>query len=218
MSTKKKISDNVLFRLAGGIPDGSFPVDERDIWNSLEDKINAMFKVRHFDTLKSGETMPEHAMIATYESITVTTVDGGRSKATIPVTPISLPKNMGIYNIYSADFPDVFFVPLQRGQRSLLRADDLLNELFGQFSYEPKNKEVYFNKDLTLYDIDTVTMELCVFDMSQYGVTDTLPIPADYLDALENELVAEFSTVLPESGGVNNFSTAGQNIPINTKQ
>jgi hypothetical protein len=31
-------------------------------------------------------------------------------------------------------------------------------------------------------------------------------------------LVAEFSTVLPESGGVNNFSTAGQNIPINTKQ
>lgn len=205
-NTKKAISDSVLIKLAGGIPPSGFPIDERDIWQSLEHRLNAMFKLRHFDTLKSGDTLPEHAMIATYENIAVTSF-GEKSKSTLPITPISLPKNMGVYGIYNPAYPDLWFIPIQRGQRMLLNTDSLLSELFGQISYEPKDRTIIYSTDLTLFGITSVTMELCVFEISEYSKTDVLPIPADYLDEIEKDLIQEFAPVVPATALVNNFTT-----------
>lgn len=212
-SSKKVLSDRVLYALAGGVPDGGYSVDERDVFKAIEQKVNALFKIKHFETLKSGETIPEYAMIATYEDITVSSLtDIQQSEARFPVTPISLPKGMGVFLIYSPKYPNVSFIPIPRGQRSLLRTDELLNDMMGQFAYEPKNDRVLFNKDLTLFDIDTVTMELCVFDMSQYGITDPLPIPADYEEQIVTELIQQFAAVVAENGQINNFTNAGQQV------
>jgi len=213
--TKKEFSDMVLYKLAGGIPDGAFPIDERDIWDALDHKVNELFKLRHFDTtLPSGETIPENTMIATYEGVAVTS-SGQQSKSTLPVTPISLPKNVGIFLIYDSEYPEYPFIPLQRGQRSLLRADALLNDTLGLISYEPKNNVVIYSKDLTLLGVTSVTMELCVFEISNYSITQDLPIPADYIGRLEDELVSEFAAVMAENGLVNNFTNAGQTAPGN---
>lgn len=217
MATKKEISDSVLYKLAGGIPDTSFPIDERQIWNELEHKLNSLFKLRHLDvTLNSGETIPENTMIATYTGITVTPLpSSGQSQAALPVIPISLPKGMGIYLIYPDNKPDMPFIPIQRGQRGLLRVDSLLNDMMGQISYEPKNSVVVFSKDITLLGLSTLTMELCVFDISQYSVTADLPIPADYIDQIEGELVKEFAPIVGESGLVNNFSSTEKGLQGN---
>jgi hypothetical protein len=109
-----------------------------------------------------------------------------------------------------ADYPDFPFIPLMRGYRALMRTDELLNDLFGQISYEPKNNYVLFNKDITLFDLTTVTIELCVLDMSLYGVNDVLPIPADFEQKIIDELFLQFSPIVPESAAVNNFTTATQ--------
>lgn len=215
MTTKKVISDQVLFRLAGGFPDSAFPVDERDIWKALEQKINGLFKLHQFDTnLPSGEMIPEGAMIGVYEGNTVVS-ENEVSYALVPVQPISLPKDMGIMLVYDPNYPDMPFIPLRRGQTALLRTDALLSDIMGQISYTPSHnmKRVYFNKDLTTLGIDEVTMELCIFDMSQYGINDALPVPADMEERLVNELYEQFSPVTPESAAVNNFTTAGQNQP-----
>lgn len=210
MSTKKVISDQVLFKLFGGIPDSAAPIDERDIWKSLEQKANALFKLRHFDTtLPSGEMIPENTMIATYENVAVV-VEGTQSKSTLPVIPISLPKAVGIYQVYDPEYPEIPFIPIQRGQRALLRTDALLNDVLGLISYEPKNNVIVYNRDLTLFGVNVVTMELCVLDMSQYGINDELPIPADFEERIINELIQEFSPVTAESGQVNNWTNAGQ--------
>lgn len=208
--TKKLISDSVLYKLAGGVPHPSFPVHERDIWEAINEKINAQFKIKHLDTLQSGETMPENTMIATYEGNTVTSLGNGRSKSLLPINPITLPKNMGIYLIYDPENPDNFFIPLQRGQLSLLKTDTLLNNLNGQIGYEPKSQYVTFTSDLTIFGITSVTMELCVFDISQYSVTQELPIPADYISQLEDELIKEFAPVVSKTGIVNNFTNETQ--------
>lgn len=211
MATKKEISEMVLFKLAGGWPDVNFQIDERDIFDALEHKVNEKFRLRHFDsTLPSGETLPENAMIATYTGNTVTSTLNRKSTATLPVIPIALPKNMGIYLVYDPNYPDVMFVPLQRGQVSLLKVDTLLNDLGGEIGYEPKNNIILFNRDLTLLGITSVTMELCVFDISQYSLTQELPIPSDMVGIIEDELVKEFAPVTPESGIVNPFSNANQ--------
>jgi len=213
--TKKEFSDMILYKLAGGIPDSGFPIDERDIWDALEHKINEMFKMRYLDnTLPSGETIPENTMIAVYEDIAVTSF-GEKSKATLPINPITLPKNMGIFLVYSSEYPDRPFIPVQRGQGSLLLLDKLLNDLNGRIWYEPRNADLIFSKDITTFGITTVTMELCVMEISNYTITQDLPIPADYIGRLEDELVKEFAPVLAESGLVNNFSNAGQTVPEN---
>lgn len=211
MSTKRYISDQVNLKLAGGFPDSGFQVDERDIWAALEQKINGLFKLHQLDTtLPSGETIPENTMIATYEGIAVTSLGNGKATATLPIIPISLPKNVGIFLVYDAAYPDNPFIPLQRGQNSLLKADTLLNDLIGQVGYEPKNNVLIFTKDITLLGVSTVTMELCVLDISQYTVTQELPLPADYNERIVNELVAQFAPIQPENGLVNNFTNAGQ--------
>lgn len=209
--TKKLISDQVLYKLNGGVPDSAFPVDERDIWKALEQKINGLFKLHHFDTtLPSGETIPENTMIATYENNTVVS-DNERSYALLPIQPISLPKSVGIYLVYDPNYPDMPFIPIQKGQRALLRTDSLLSDIMGQISYEPNNNRIIFNKDITTLGIDVVTMELCIFDISQYTINQYLPIPSDYEEKIVNELVQEFSPVTAETGQVNNWTTAAQN-------
>ena len=198
--TKKIISDSILYELAGGYPPPSFPIKELDIWNATENKLNELFKLHYFDrTLANGETIPEAACIATYEGIAVTSLPNGKSKATLPITPLSLPKNMGVYLIYDPNNPDNPFIPLQRGQLALLKADAILNDLIGNIAYEVKNQTVIFTRDLTQFGITEVTMELCVFEMDSYGVNDPLTIPSDYVDDVEDELLKEFSIVLAKT-------------------
>lgn len=210
--TKFLLAEQVLFKYYGGYIDNNGPVQMPDVYKAIEQKINGLFKLHQFDaTLPSGETIPEHAMLATYEDIAVTSV-GQKSESILPIMPISLPKNMGIYLVY--DNPDNPFIPLQRGQSALLKSDSLLNDLQGMISYEPKNSKVIYNKDITTLGITVVTMELCVLEISRYSITDPLPIPADMEGRIVDELVASFAPVQAESGIVNNFTNAGQTQPV----
>lgn len=219
MATKRLIADMVLYKLAGGVPDASFPVSKLDIYDALEHKINSMFKLQQFSTnLPSGGTIPENMALATYESVAVTRTSNERSKCTLPVMPVSLPRNAGINEIRPVlnlvDSGDRMLgnpiIPLQAGQSFLLQADKLLNDLLGQWSYEVNGKTIIFSKDLTAFEITAVDMKLVVFDVSQYTESQELPIPADYLQQVEDELVREFAAVVPENGLVNNFTNANQ--------
>lgn len=219
-STKKLISDQVLYKLAGGIPDSGFPIKEQDVWNSIDQKFNAMVKAQHFGVnLPNGETIPENLAIATYEDIAVTSYGTNKSKSILPAMPISLPKNAGINEVLPVlnvtDSGDKIWgkplIPLLSGQEYLLQVDKLLNDLMGQFAYTPNGITLVYNKDLTTYGINKVDMKLVVLDISRYSVTDILPIPSDMEDKLINDLIADFSPVTAETGLVNNFTTDGQN-------
>jgi hypothetical protein len=225
--TKKQISDMVLYKLAGGVPDSSFPIDERDVWDSLEHKVNTMIKSDQFAiNLPSGGTIPENLVLATYEDIAVTRTSNERSKCTLPVTPISLPRNAGVneirpqLNVVSSGDKMLGnpIIPLQAGQDFLLQADSLLNNLQGQWGYTISGKTITFTKDLTVFDITKVDMKLVVMDVSQYTVNDDLPIPADWVGRIEDELIQEFAPIVAESGFVNNYTNAGQTQPENAKK
>lgn len=211
-STKYLIAEQVILKLEGGYADIASAVQREDIYKRIEQKINQKFKVEHFSvTLPSGETIPDNLSIATYEGVTVTSLNNGKSKSTLPVTPVSLPKNVGIYQVFNPAYPDFPFIPIQKGQRALLRTDALLSDMIEQVTYEPNNTTVTFSKDLTLMDCPEVTMDLVVFDISLYSETEYLPIPSDYESALVEELYNEYAGIVPESGMVNQFTTATNN-------
>lgn len=187
--TKRIISDAVLFRLAEGFPNVQGSVQKQDIYFAMEQKINAKFRMRQFQNLQAGETIPDGLNMATYESIAVTS-SGNISKSILPVMPVSLIRNMGIFDIRNDGNS---FIPLMPGQTNLLRVDSLLNSLLNQVAYEPKGTTIYYNTDITLLGYTTVDMDLIVTDVLSLSETDLLPIPADYGDELVNELFAQFS-------------------------
>jgi hypothetical protein len=208
--TKKYLSDQILYKIYGGTPDSGAPIDERDIWARIEQRINSQYKMQHFAmSLPSGETVPENLAIGTYENVAVVS-SGYVSYADLPVMPISLPRNAGIQLVYDPNNPENSFIPILNGQRQLLKTDALLSDMLGQISYSPSGKRVTFSKDITLLNVPVVTMELVVMDIGQYGETDMLPVPADFVDGLIMEIYKEYLPVTPESGKVENFTNANQ--------
>jgi hypothetical protein len=216
MLTKRLCSDQILYRLYGGYPDVANPVQPEDIWKALEQIVNQQFRLQQFSVnLPSGESIPDGLSIATYEDVTVTS-SGSKSKAILPVIPVSLPKNIGIFLIRTAaslgaNIPQLDFIPLLKGQWELLQSDDLLCNLLNQVGYTPANSYVTFTQDITLYGVTKVDMDLVVFDLSGVSETDILPIPASMEQDVINQLMAIFSPVNPETGQVNLLTTAGQN-------
>lgn len=215
MSTKKLISEQVALRLYGRFPISTDPTQEEDIWAALEQKINAKFKMEQFNvTMPSGDTLPNNLCLSYYEgatAVTVTSNGNGTSKCTLPIMPIALPRNMGVYEITDANNV-VSFIPIFAGQRMLLKSQPLINDLLGQVGFETRGRRIDFTKDLPLLGLTSVNMALVVMDVSSYSITDMLPLPSDMTEGIVNELVAQFSPTPPDNGLVNNYSNA------NTKQ
>lgn len=210
--TKRLLSDQVRFFLQGGYPDIAMAVQEEDVYKRIEQVLNAMYKMQQFSqNLPSGETIPDNLVLATYEDIAVTSV-AEYSKATLPVMPISLPRNAGINEIRpilnksgSDRTYGIPMIPLQAGQNYLLQADSLLSDLMGQFGYEINGRTTIFTKDITTFGISTVQMKLVVFEIGQYSETDILPIPSDAEDMVVKEVIGFFVPVQPQPGIVSNY-------------
>jgi hypothetical protein len=206
--TKRLLSDQLLFKLDGSFPEVSMAVQKQDVWKAIEQWINSKFKLKHFqETLPTGETIPEGASLATYTGIAVTS-SGDKSVCTLPVMPISLPRNMGVYDINDGN--GYSFIPLQKGQINLLGQEFLANTLLGQICYEIAGMNVTFSQDITLLKMDTVNMDLMVFDMSKYSETDILPLPSDMEQQLLDDLYKMFAPIQPEPATVSNYPVNSQ--------
>jgi len=107
-TSKRKLAEQVLYRLYGGVNTSSSPVQIEDVYEAINQKINALIKAEVFSvTLASGDTIPEGLMTATYENIPVVPY-GKRSKAILPAMPVRLPRNMGVFEIWNDTISDGF--------------------------------------------------------------------------------------------------------------
>ena len=99
-TSKRKLAEQILYRIYGGVHTTSSPIQIEDVFEAINQKINALIKAEVFSvTLATGDTIPEGLMTATYENIDVVTY-GKRSKAVLPAMPVRLPRNMGVFEIY----------------------------------------------------------------------------------------------------------------------
>ena len=211
MTTKRLLADQLLIKLDGGFPDIASKVLKEDLFLAIEQWINAKFKLKHFsETLASGESIPEGVSLATYTAIPLDTVND-KSIATLPIVPISLPRNLGVYDVNDGN--GYSFIPLQRGQIQILGADFMLNTLLGQVCYDVVGKQIRFSQNIKLLGIDTVDMDLMVFDMDLYSETDPLPLPKDMEAQLVDDLYKSYVPVQSQPSLVSNYP-----IPNNNNQ
>ena len=167
-----------------------------------------------------GESVPNGTVLGLYQGISVTKDGTGYSKCTLPIKPLNLPRNMGVWSVYPAGQQDKEFIPLQMGQINLLRSQPMINDLLGQVGYEVLGETLRFTQDLTNGGTQTATvdMRLAVLDMDQYDDYTMLPIPPEWEWDIIKEVYGLYTTQ-PIPDKVVDATVAEQmRIPINDQR
>lgn len=213
MTTKYKIAEQVLLKLYGGAIDISNPVQIQDVIEAVNQEVNTMLKMQHLSvTLPAGQTIPENLMVATYDNVAVTSFGGKKAKAILPAMPISLPRNMGVYEVSDDEYFSNLFIPLQAGQANLVSSQPMISTLLGQTGYEVYGNSLIFTTDITVGGTEKVYIRLIILDISKYEDYDMLPIPSDYEGVIVDTLFKKFAPVQIAEKIVDST-----NEPINTK-
>ena len=182
------LAEQAIKLITGANGSAGSEVSYGEIKVAVAQVVNKMLKVEYLSINgKMGETIQNGSVLGLYEGITPTSWITGRSKATLPVKPMKLPRNMGIWSVYRTNDPENEFIPLQMGQTNLLKSQPLINGLLGQICYEAMGAmDIAFTKDLAaLYPNETLSMRLAIMDASLYGDYDPLPLPGEFeMDAI----------------------------------
>jgi hypothetical protein len=197
MSTKRSLAEQVLRNLTGGNPSAGSRWDLREIEMAIGQNISSKLKVSHFqETMVAGETIPEGLKIAVYDDNIVPVPYKGKSKVTLPAIPVSLPRNMGIFHVGPKDDPHCGYIPLMTGQYAQVSKLVGMSDMLGQVSYEPREKELLFSKDISGTELMIL---LVIMDINKYDEFSPLPIPQD----MENQVVLEVTEAFMGRGEPN---------------
>lgn len=193
-TTIYRLAEQAYNLIEGGSPGGASSISINEIKLACQNVVNSLLKIQYFSVnAKVGEVIPNGTVLGLYEDIDVVSYNG-KSKATLPVKPMMLPRNMGIWAIYgkftaTGNYElDKEFIPMQMGQLALVQSQPLINNLLGQVAYENYGLDLIFNKDLkTLFPEIKLAMRLAIMDISLYSDFDVLPI----LPEMEGEVITQ---------------------------
>ncbi len=216
-----RLSEEILKMLSGGDIQAATNITQNEIKISIGQVINQLLKVEYFSINgKMNEAIPNGSVLGYYEGIDVTSWNG-KSISTLPIKPLKLPRNMGVWAIYpkfdniSNYELDKEFIPLQMGQGGLLKSQPMINDLLGQFGYECFGDKIVYTKDLTsMFPQIKVAMRLAIMDISQYGDYDMLPILPEQEWQVKQEVLKLYSTVGIADMLTDSTSKQQQNVPL----
>lgn len=220
-----RLSEEILTMLSGGAIQLATNISQNEIKIAIGQVVNQLLKVEHFTVNeKMGEKIPNGSVLGLYEGIAVT-IWNGKSKSTLPIKPIKLPRNMGVWAIYPkyttiGDYElDKEFIPLQMGQGGLLKSQLQISDLLGQVGYEVFGDSIIFTKNIKeLFPEVTLAMRLAIMDVSQYGDWDMLPILPEQEWQVKQEVIKLYSGVGIQDLVVDSTSKQQQNIPVNQQK
>lgn len=216
-----RLSEEILKMLSGGDIQAASNISLNEIKIAIGQSINSLLKIEHFTiNEKIGESIPNGSVLAWYEGIEVTS-SNGKSKCSLPIKPIKLPRDMGVFGVYpkwetDSNYDlDNEFIPLQMGQAGLIKSQPLINDLLGQVGRETFGGEIYFTKDIkALFPNVVVAMRLVVMDVSQYGDWDILPLLPEQEWQIKQEVYKLYGGVGVADMLVDSTTKQQQNIPI----
>lgn len=210
-----RLAEQTLNLIEGGNPAAADSIDLPELKIACGQVINSLLKTEYFSVnLGMREIVPNGSVLGLYEGIEVFT-SNGKSQAILPIKPIKMPRNMGVWAIYpkyttSSNYEyDKEFIPLQMGHGGLIKSQPLINDLLGQVGYECFGDRIIFTKDIkSLYPDVVVAMRLAIMDIDQYGDFDALPLLPEQEWQVIQEVVKVYS----------NQPTAGKVVDATVKE
>lgn len=192
MITKGKLTDQILRLYSGGSANDEKEISRDDINLLVGQTINRLLKTEHLSVnMQSGELYPPHTLITTYfVDLSSNSSNNPYVHAFLPVFPISLPRNIGVWSVSSPSCQDEY-IPLQTGQQSLISSQDQLVFLETQVGYWVEGNVINFLTDITEspYNESKVRIQLLIVDPTIQGEYDYLQIPVEMEDAVVKEVL-----------------------------
>lgn len=199
-TTKARLAEEILLLLSGGRIGVATKYHINEIKISLCQVANQLLKMDYFNTLTPlQEFIPNGAAIGTYENLLVVKWSN-TSKIVLPCMPLRLPRNLGVYQIFSQADYFTEFIPLQLGEASMIRSQGLVGQLSGFTGYEVSGLDCIFTQDLTIPNTNVyVTARLVILDFMQYSDYDPLPLPPEMEHTIKQEVYKLYATeIVPD--------------------
>ncbi len=192
--TLYRLGEEISRMLNGGKIPTATNVSLNELKISICQVANSLLKTDYFQVnAKWGEMIPNGSVIGYYPEVVVETWKN-KSRAKLPVKPIKLPRDMGVFSVFPSGEPDKEMIPLQMGEWSLLKSQPLINDLLGQVGRTTYGEWIEFTRDITRPGENvTVDMRLVILDFSQYGDYDPLPLLPEHEWQIKQEVVKLYS-------------------------
>ena len=193
MATKSTLSEQVQRIYARFLDknNSSDVIDIREVMLLVSQTINKILKLEVAESFKAGLVdIPKCSLIQYTASVTAD-APNNRSSITLPVIPLTLPLDMGIWNIAASGAAMTPYIPIP-SQDVLVFQGANLSYLEGQTGYYIQGKKVFFTKDLTLAgngSISSVIINILASDFSQFADNDMLPISPEVESAVITEVL-----------------------------
>ena len=97
--TKKMLAEQVLRIIQGGSIRDDAEIDIREIMLSVEQERDRLIKQELFQSMQMGEYNINGSFISSYKVPVKEEEDTGLFYSEVPVTPISLPNDMGLFQV-----------------------------------------------------------------------------------------------------------------------
>jgi hypothetical protein len=194
MATTKTILSEQCQRIYARFLDKDNPSDVisiPEVMLLVSQAINKILKLEVAESFKAGLVdIPKCSLIQYTASVTAD-APNNRSFITLPVIPLTLPLDMGIWNIAASNAAMTPYIPIP-AQDVLVFQGANLSYLEGQTGYYVQGKKVFFTKDLTLAgngSISSVIINILASDFSQFADNDMLPISPEVESAVITEVL-----------------------------
>lgn len=171
-------------------------IDLREVLALVNQSINKVLKLQVAESFKAGMIDVPKCNLVEYTVSTVTQDTGNnRAYITLPVIPLTLPMDMGIWSIAAATGAMTPYIPIP-AQDVLVFQGANLSYLEGKIGYYLQGKRVYFTKNITLTangSVSSVVVNLLVSDISSLTDADMLPISPEVESAIIDDVLQTIS-------------------------
>lgn len=197
MTTKFRIAEQVQ-RLYARFLDKDNPsdvIDIREVIILVRQSLNKVLKLQVAESFKAGEYDIPKCNLIEYTCATVSDSTNSRAYISLPVIPITLPMDMGIWSIAATGAALTPYLPIP--SQDVLVFGTVANgtnvsALEGQVGYYVQGKRVYFTKDITTSangSISSVIVNLLVADFNSITDTEMLPISPEVESAVIDDVL-----------------------------
>jgi hypothetical protein len=215
MITKGKIIDQILRLSAGGSTNDEKEISREDVALLVSQVINRLLKTEHLSVnMPLGADYPPHTLITTYKVARKKLEGTGEISRDyylrLPVMPISLPRNMGIWSV-TDDEGSTEYIPIESGQQHHLRKQEGLFLMELQPYYWVEGQTIFIR--YPLFDINPddqkigIRVKLLIVDPNVIGEYDYLQIPIEMEEAVVKEvltLIGALPKVVDKASDTNN--------------
>ena len=197
MATTKNILSEQIQRIYSRYIDKgneSDVIDIREIKLLVNQSINKVLKLQVAESFQAGMVDVPKCNIVEYTCAVTSQSGNSRAFITLPVIPITLPMDMGIWSISAANAAMTPYIPIP-AQDVIVFQGTNLSALEQQVGYYVQGKRIYFTKDITTVangSITSVLVNLLVADFSTQGDNDLLLISPE----VENSIIEDVLAVL----------------------